>query len=265
MHIEPESPIIHKKTWGDYCLLGFKADKIASEAQPGQFIMVRTSDDLHPLLRRPISIHSVFDGKLEIYFQQVGTGTRLLAQKESGDTLDILGPLGKGFYLNDTIREKPVALIGGGRGIAPLYFLALKLRNMGAFPLTYYGGRTKKDIPLRGKFQREKFDILLTTDDGSYGDRGFITDLFRRSLEEFHPDRIFACGPEAMMQEVSRIAAEKKIPAEFSLEAIMGCGFGACWGCVRKFKSTTGEEWSKICEEGPVFPGEKIIWLDEAK
>jgi len=263
MHKEPKALIIHKTTWGDYCLLGFRAERIATEARPGQFIMVRPGDNLHPLLRRPISIHSVLDGVVEIYFQQAGIGTKLLGQKEKNEYLDVIGPLGKGFHLDDSLQGKSVALIGGGRGIAPLYFLAHKLRDLEALPRIYYGGRTINDIPLRKKFEEEEFEILLTTDDGSFGSKGQVTDLFHVSLQDFSPARIFACGPEAMMQKVSRIALEKNIAAEFSLEAIMGCGFGACWGCVRKLKNDTQEEWSKICEEGPVFPGEKIIWQEE--
>jgi dihydroorotate dehydrogenase electron transfer subunit len=265
MRKEPKAPIIHKMTWGDYSLLGFQAKSIAAEAQPGQFIMVRPSDNFHPLLRRPISIHSVSDDKVEIFFQQAGTGTRLLAQKERGDSLDIIGPLGNGFDLDNSLKQKPTALVGGGRGIAPLYFLARRLRSLGAIPRVYYGGRTRKDIPLQQKFSRDNFDIQLSTDDGSFGYNGQVTELFRSSLEDYSPARIFACGPEAMMVEVFRIAQKKNIPAEFSLEAIMGCGFGACWGCVRKLKNDTGEEWSKICEDGPVFPGEKIIWQIETE
>jgi dihydroorotate dehydrogenase electron transfer subunit len=136
---------------------------------------------------------------------------------------------------------------------------------MGAHPRIYYGGRTINDIPLREKFEEEDFETLLTTDDGSFGAKGFVTDSFRSSLQDFSPTRIFACGPEAMMREVSRIAQEKNIAAEFSLEAIMGCGFGACWGCVRKLKNDAREEWSKICEEGPVFPGDRIIWEEETE
>jgi dihydroorotate dehydrogenase electron transfer subunit len=200
---------------------------------------------------------------VEIYFQQAGIGTKLLAQKEEGAVLDILGPLGNGFHLENTLHGKPVALVGGGRGIAPLYFLAQRLRNLGALPRVYYGGKTINDIPLRKKFEDSEFDIHLTTDDGSFGSKGLITDLFHRSLQDFTPARIFACGPETMMQKISRIAQEKNIEAEFSLESIMGCGFGACWGCVRKLDNDNHDEWSKICEEGPVFPGEKIIWQED--
>jgi dihydroorotate dehydrogenase electron transfer subunit len=265
MHKEPKARITKKTTWVDYCLLRFRAEKMATEAQPGQFIMARPSDNLHPLLRRPISIHFVLDDEIEIYFQQVGIGTKLLAQKEKGDFLDILGPLGNGFHLENSLHGKSVALVGGGRGIAPLFFLAHSLRNLGALPRVFYGGRSKTDIPLRTKFEKDEFDLHLATDDGSFGFKGLITELFHSSLQDFNPARIFACGPEIMMQKISRMAQDKNIDAEFSLEAIMGCGFGACWGCVRKLDNDIHEEWTKICEEGPVFPGNKIIWQEEAE
>lgn len=263
MYKEPKALIVHKKTWGEYCLLGLQTEKIANLAQPGQFIMVRTNESLHPLLRRPISIHSAQNSTLEIYFQQAGTGTKLLSQKKVGEHLDIIGPLGKGFRLESSPERQNVALIGGGRGIAPLYFLARKLRDLGVPARIYYGGKTIEDIPLREKFVEENFEILMSTDDGSYGSKGFVTALFQTSLQKFSPSRIFACGPEAMMAKIAQIAREKDIYAEFSLEAYMGCGFGACWGCVRKIKTGTKEEWLKICEEGPVFAGEQIIWHEE--
>jgi dihydroorotate dehydrogenase electron transfer subunit len=263
MHKESKALIVHKKTWGEYCLLGLQAEKIANEAQPGQFIMVRTNEGLLPLLRRPISIHSAQYGILEIYFQQAGAGTRLLSQKKQGEYLDIIGPLGKGFRWDSIPERKKVALIGGGRGIAPLYFLALKLRDLGIPLQMYYGGKTIDDIPLRQKLEEEAFDIRVSTDDGSFGYLGLVTGLFEASLQEFSPSRIFACGPEAMMAKIAQIAREKGIHAEFSLESYMGCGFGACWGCVRKIKTGTKQEWLKVCEEGPVFSGEQIIWQEE--
>ena len=262
MHKEPQALIVHKKVWGEYCLLGFQAKKIANEAQPGQFIMIRPGNSLHPLLRRPISIHYVQNGLVEIFFQQSGIGTAILSQKEQGDFLDIIGPLGKGFRLESSLRGKNVALIGGGRGIAPLYFLAHRLRSLQASPHIFYGGKTRDDIPIEQRFATDNFEILLSTDDGSKGFKGFVTDLFRTSLQEFLPSRIFACGPESMMHKISRIAQERNIHAEFSLESIMGCGFGACWGCVRKIKSDSKEEWMKICEEGPVFGGDEILWQE---
>ncbi len=107
-------------------------------------------------------------------------------------------------------------------------------------------------------------DLTCSTDDGSFGFKGFVSDLFKAELEKFTPHHIFACGPETMMRKISGIAQEKNIPAAFSLESIMGCGFGACWGCVRRIKKDDKDEWVKICEEGPVFCGDDIIWEEES-
>lgn len=263
MHREPEALIIKKQAWDDYCLLRLKTETIASESQPGQFIMIRPSENLHPLLRRPFSIHSVQDDCVEIFFLKSGIGTTLLSQRSEGDRLDILGPLGKGFHLENALPGRKVPLVGGGRGIAPLYFLARRLRELGGSPCIFYGGKTLSDLPLKQKFEKDHYELYVSTDDGSFGFEGFITDLFQRELENLSPSCLFSCGPEAMMRKLARVAQERSIPAEFSLESIMGCGFGACWGCVRMIKTGSKEEWVKICEEGPVFTGKRIVWQDE--
>jgi dihydroorotate dehydrogenase electron transfer subunit len=263
MHKEPAALIIQKQTWNDYFLLRIKAKRIAQDSHPGQFIMVRPTQNFHPLLRRPFSIHSVLNDCLEIFFLKSGIGTALLSQMGRGDSMDILGPLGKGFNLNHELQGKKVALVGGGRGIAPLYFLAQRLLGLGAFPNIFYGGKTLSDIPLKQKFLQDNHKTFISTDDGSSGFKGFITDLFQLELDRIMPSHIYACGPEPMMKTVAQMAQKKGIPAEFSLESIMGCGFGACWGCVRRTKTEAREEWVKICEEGPVFSGPQIIWQDE--
>jgi len=263
MHNELGALIVQKQTWKDYFLFRIRGKHIAQESQPGQFIMLRPTKSLHPLLRRPFSIHSVLNDCLEIFFLKSGIGTTLLSQMYEGNSVDILGPLGKGFFLDRELQGKRVALVGGGRGIAPLYFLAQKLLDLGALPHIFYGGKTLSDLPLKQKFAQKNHKISISTDDGSIGFKGLITDLFQLELDNIMPSYIYACGPEAMMEKIARIAEKMAIPAEFSLESIMGCGFGACWGCVRRIKSDTREEWVKICEEGPVFSGHQIIWHDE--
>lgn len=263
MHKEPGALIVQKQTWNNYFLLRMRGKQIAQESQPGQFIMVRPTKTLDPLLRRPFSIHSVLDDCLEIFFLKAGIGTALLSQMDEGDSIDILGPLGKGFYLDRKLQGERVALVGGGRGIAPLYFLAQKLLGLGALPHIFYGGKTLSDIPLKQKIFQKSHKIFISTDDGSSGFKGFITDLFQLELDKIMPSHIYSCGPETMMKKIALIAQKKEIPAEFSLESIMGCGFGACWGCVRRIKTGNRVEWLKICEEGPVFSGHQIIWQDE--
>jgi len=257
--------IIEKKSWNNYFLFSLESPRIASQAQPGQFIMVRISSQPYPLLRRPFSIHSKDGKSIDIFFQVSGLGTDLLSQKKADDVLDILGPLGKGFHGGAGLKGKEVVAVGGGRGIAPLYFLAQELSSHGASVKIFYGGKSLEDIPLKEKFESEGFDLYCSTDDGSFGFKGFISEYLKAELEKFTPSRIFSCGPEEMMRKIARFAEEKGIPAEFSLESVMGCGFGICWGCVKRIRKNGEEEWVKICEEGPVFPSEEIIWTEEEK
>lgn len=262
---DPRALVVHKEKWDGYFLFTVESPKIAQEAQPGQFIMVRVSENPYPLLRRPFSIHSRHKNLIEIFFQVSGIGTALLAQKKQGETLDILGPLGKGFRLDKNFKDKILWLVGGGRGIAPLYFLSQKLQSLGAKIKVFYGGKSLADLPLREKFERNGFNLAYSTDDGSFGFKGFISHLLEGEISRLTPAAIFACGPEAMMKKIAQIVSSKKIQAQFSLESQMGCGFGACWGCVKRIKREGQEGWIKICEEGPVFVSEEIIWPEEEK
>lgn len=257
------APIIHMESWGTYHLLAARSPEIAAQAAPGQFIMVRTSSQYHPLLRRPFSLHAVSEDQVFIFFQNVGTGTRILGQVRPGMTLDILGPLGHGFDLNGNMQGLKTALVGGGRGIAPLYFLAEQLIQKKAEVRIFYGGRSHPDLVLQQRFQDAGMDLSCATDDGSQGFAGLVTDCLKSSLSSFAPDRLYACGPDAMLQAISSLSRTHAIPAELSLESIMGCGFGACWGCVRRIRRQGEESWHKICEEGPVFPAESIIWEED--
>lgn len=262
---DPQALIIKKERWKDYYLFSIESPSIASEAQPGQFVMVRINPHPFPLLRRPFSIHSKNKKKLEIFFQITGIGTRMLSQKERDDFLDMIGPLGKGFQIEADLRRKDTALVGGGRGIAPLYFLAEELSQQGASVKIFYGGKSLKDLPLKTRFKASGFDLYCSTDDGSFGFKGLVSDYLKIELEKSTPDLIFSCGPEPMMKKIAHLAQIKNIPTQFSLESYMGCGFGICWGCVKRIRKNNNEEWVKICEEGPVFNGEEIIWQEDGK
>lgn len=257
---EPTARIANVERWGDYHLFSIETREMADRARPGQFLMIRISSQLDPLLRRPISIHARENDLVEIFFQVAGRGTEILAEKKIGDTLDIIGPLGKGFSIDERLKGRRVLCVGGGRGIAPLYFLAKELRACGASPMVLYGGNTAADIPLRTRFEEAGLSILCSTEDGSFGFKGFVTGLAAHEIEAHPPAFLFACGPDAMMRAASRLAESRGIPAEFSLESHMGCGIGACWGCVKRIRRGRQEGWVKICEEGPVFPREEIVW-----
>jgi dihydroorotate dehydrogenase electron transfer subunit len=260
---DPAARIVLKQAWGDYFLFRIESPAVAGEAKPGQFLMVRVSDQVVPLLRRPFSIHARESNSLEIFFQIAGRGTALLAQKREGDGLDLLGPLGKGFGWSASVKGEIFFLVGGGRGIAPMFFLAQELRTAGVRVKVLYGGKSLPDLPLKQKFEKSGLDIACSTDDGTSGFHGFVTGLLRREISEHRPAALFVCGPEPMMEKTADIAAREKIPAQFSLESMMGCGFGACWGCVKRIRAGDNGTWKKICEDGPVFSGDEIIWEKE--
>ena len=256
--------ITGKKSWGnDYFLLSLEAPEIARESKPGQFLMVRITSHPYPLLRRPFSIHARDKQNIEIFFQNAGVGTSMLSQKQRGDTIEILGPLGNGFPIEKKYEQATVSLIGGGRGAAPLYFLACELMKINVKITVFYGGKSLNDLPIASKFKKENIKTLCSTEDGSSGFKGLITDLFETELKTNVPSLIFACGPEGMLKTLAKISKTHQIPAELSLESIMGCGFGACWGCVKKIKKGKTAEWHKVCEDGPVFSAGDIVWDEQ--
>ncbi len=262
---DSQARITSNENWGDYYLLTIESAGVASLCLPGQFIMVRISAHPYPLLRRPFSIHAKDTKTIQIFFQKTGLGTELLSQKRAGEYLDILGPLGKGFTAEPILKGKEVITVGGGRGIAPLYFLARMLRSRETEVKIFYGGKSLIDLPLKDRFEKDGFEMFFSTDDGSFGFKGFISDYLEAELDKLNPDYLYACGPEEMMKKIAFLSRARNIPAEFSLESIMGCGFGACWGCVRRIKKDREEGWLKICEEGPVFSAEEIIWTVDDK
>ena len=260
MTINRKARLRDVRAWDDYFHLTIDSPDVGREARPGQFVMVKVADGPFPLLRRPLSIHDAGAGGIELFFKVAGLGTEILSRKKPGDALNLIGPLGKGFTVADGMKGKRAFLVGGGRGIAPIYFLARELGRRGVQTVVFYGGRRLADLPLRDKFEKTGMEPLCSTDDGSFGFGGLVTVLVGRELERLKPDLIYACGPDAMMKALASLAAKHRVPAEFSLESMMGCGIGACWGCVHRIKNESGDGWTKICEEGPVFPGERILW-----
>lgn len=262
MAIDRSARVLNALSWGDYHLLAVETASVRMNARPGQFVMVKVAPAPFPLLRRPLSLHDAGPAGIELFFKVTGLGMDILARKRPGDTLDILGPLGKGFSVSGELRGKRTCLVGGGRGIAPLFFLGRELKALGALVTVLYGGRTILDVPLRGKFETAGLPLLCATDDGSCGFKGLVTESLQRFLEREPADFLFACGPDPMMKAVAEKAQLLGIACEFSLESMMGCGIGACWGCVHRIRNEAGDGWVKICEEGPVFRGERIVWTD---
>ena len=260
MTIDRSARLRDVRGWGDHFNLTIDAPDVGREARPGQFVMVKVAEGAVPLLRRPLGIHDANPDGIELFFKVAGLGTAILSRKKPGDALDLLGPLGRGFSVPGPPGGGTAFLVGGGRGIAPLHFLARELLAAGVRIRVFYGGRTAADLPLRDKLAGAGAEVLCSTDDGSLGFAGLVTALVEREMGGPRPDRIYACGPDPMMKALAALAAGWGVPAEFSLESIMGCGIGACWGCVHRIKDERGGGWTKICEEGPVFPGERILW-----
>jgi dihydroorotate dehydrogenase electron transfer subunit len=260
MPIERNARLREVQSWGDHFRFALDAPAIGRDARPGQFVMVKVTEGTVPLLRRPLGIHDADANGFELFFRVAGQGTEILSRKRPGERLDIIGPLGRGFTVDSAAKGRTAYLVGGGRGIAPLYFLARALTAAGAKPVIFYGGRSLADIPLRDRLEKAGFEVQGSTDDGSFGFAGFVTALVEKELGRVKPAIVYACGPDPMMKALAAITAKHGLPAEFSLESIMGCGIGACWGCVHRIRNEGGDGWVKICEEGPVFPGERILW-----
>lgn len=211
---------------------------------PGQFINFKI-EGLY--LRRPISVCDCGDGKITVIYKVVGTGTEIMSKALKGDTFDILVGLGNGFDIKKS-GEKPV-LIGGGVGIPPLYRLCKELVAAGKKVSVILGFNTKSEIFYEKEFSELGADVTVTTADGSYGVKGFVT----AALEDTDYDYFYTCGPEPMFRAIESIA---QTSGQYSFEERMGCGFGACMGCSCKTKYGS----KRICKDGPVLVREEIIW-----
>lgn len=235
-----------------------KSDKMANQAKPGQFLEIRVTDSIEPFLRRPISIHNVKkeEGIIEFIFQVKGKGTELLAERKEGELIDIIGPLGQGTFNIDGYEK--IAIIGGGIGIFPLYELAKKAKKDGKNVNMYLGFRNKDFVILENEYKNVSNNFTLSTDDGSYGKNGFAINFLKDDISKNPVDCIYACGPLPMLKAVQALAKEKNIPCQLSLEERMGCGMGACIGCVVKYKTETEDTFKRVCREGPVFDANTV-------
>lgn len=209
---------------------------------PGQFINIKLDGKF---LRRPISVCDCDENTITIIYKVVGSGTEYMAQLESGEVLDVLTGLGNGYDISKS--AKPL-LIGGGVGVPPMYMLAKKLIESGQKPTVILGFNTKEEIFFEEEFKALGCDVRVTTVDGSYGIKGFVTDAFPDNYDYF-----YTCGPMPMFKAIENTA---QTSGQYSFEERMGCGFGACMGCSCKTKYGN----KRICKDGPVLEREEIIW-----
>lgn len=254
-----------------YVMMELVVPRTLKDVRPGQFLHVRIEDSSDPLLRRPLSIHDVTENPkkqkviLRLLYDVVGKGTELLSQKKPFSVLDGLGPLGNGFDVVRLAAFKKIYIVAGGMGVAPLFFLAKRLceasgaKGEGRKIVVLIGAKTKNHIICEKDFKNLGCDVEIATDDGSKGFKGKVTELLKDVLLKLKDPResvICSCGPKPMQVAVSEVARHHKIPAYVSMEEFMGCGLGACLGCV--IRTTSG--YKRICHDGPVFEANEIIW-----
>ena len=234
-------------------VIRFLAPELAASIKAGQFINIKVADGFEPLLRRPFSVYRASDGHVEVIFNVVGRGTSILSRKAAGDFIDVLGPLGMPYSLDDPSFTTGI-LVGGGLGVAPLPIATAGLKAAGKRVMTFLGGRSA------GQVVREHLiDPLIATDDGSLGFRGTVVDLLGAELpkRKVAAPKIFACGPTPMLRAVAAFARAGGIPCEVSLEGPMACGIGICQGCPVELTGTE-VKYALMCKDGPVFDIETI-------
>ena len=236
-----------------YVLIRLTDAKPLPDMMPGQFVEVRVDGAPSTFLRRPISINYVDRAKNQLWLlvATVGEGTKTLAALQTGAVLNCVLPLGNGF--TSASSGQKVLLVGGGVGVAPLLYLGAVLKKRGQQPTFLLGARTSRDLLMLDEF-RKYGRVLVTTEDGSEGERGFVTQHSVLQQERF--DLIQCCGPTPMMKAVARYAREQDVRCEVSLENLMACGLGACLCCVEK----TTEGNLCVCKDGPVFDIKKLLW-----
>lgn len=237
-----------------HVLVRLTDDKPLPQMQPGQFVEVRVEGSPQTFLRRPISIHNVDEEHNELWLlvAMIGEGTRQIGRLQRGDRLNCLLPLGNSFTMPQS-KDDRILLVGGGVGVAPLLYFGRKIKAAGAEPTFLLGARSRQDLLELDEYRRIG-RVFITTEDGSEGEKGFVTNHSILSTETF--TQISTCGPKPMMMAVARYAKKHDIACEASLENMMACGLGACLCCVEK----TVEGNLCVCKEGPVFNINRLLW-----
>jgi len=245
---------IQRRQSGNKTLLGFHLIWLScpqmEKAKPGQFVMVRCGDEC--VLPRPFSIHRANDGKIALWIAVWvdGKGTQWLSQRQVGDTIELVGPLGNGYEIQPASHK--LLLLAGGVGIAPLYFLAQEAIKKSCSVTLIHGA--SREINLYPEEMPSGIKLVTITEDGSKGKKGLVINL----LPDFigGADQVFACGPVGMYRTMAKMPELKNKPVQVSLEVVMGCGMGVCYGCTIK----TRKGLKQVCKDGPVFDLKDIIW-----
>jgi dihydroorotate dehydrogenase electron transfer subunit len=262
--------LLNRKVSDQYYEMELNCPELTDDVRPGQFLMLKVKPGYEPYLRRPFSFYGIGSFKdqrsFKILYKVIGSGTRLLAEMNHGERVDIIAPLGNGFSFSSDNHE--AVMVAGGIGLPPLLYLAEhmgKNRKGGAKTVFLYGGKSKSDMIDIERIRDASSEVRLCTEDGSMGSKMLVTELLDLHLQrrdDWSSIRIFSCGPKAMLRVVSSIAQKCDIPCQVSLESYMACGFGVCLGCVVKVMQEGGMDitYERVCKEGPVFESKRIIW-----
>ena len=264
--IRARCEVLSARRAGVYHSLTLVAPEIAESARPGQFVEIGVPEGRQMLLRRPFSIHQAsrrggWAGTIEIVFDVAGPGTAWLSEARAHDFLDVIGPLGRPFAIPREAQTSCL-LVGGGYGAAPLYFLAEELRTRRNIVSLVIGARSHDRVfkPIEGK--RLGDSMWVTTEDGSMGDPGRVTDVLPDALRRTGARVVYACGPNAMLRAVAELCVPERVACQVAVEEMMACGLGVCWTCAVPVIAADGNGWWNVraCVEGPVFNGARVWW-----
>ncbi len=239
--------------------MALRSHRIVKGARPGQFAHIRVGSGYEPLLRRPISIHSIDDKEtFSILYEVVGAGTSIMAGKKAGQTIDVIGPSGRGFDYYE--GKKRLILIGGGIGVAPLLFAAQEGLRRKMEVILLIGARNRDRLLCVADFKTIGCAVESITEEGDTGREGYVTDLLEEAIVNrgSGPASVMACGPRPMMRRAAVTAGLYEVPCQVSLEESMACGIGMCLGCAVK----TVDGFKRVCADGPVFKAGEIAWDD---
>lgn len=241
-------------------LMSVEASDICSSALPGQFVHVRLTDEIDPLLRRPFCIYRIHRGEgiIDLLYRVAGRGTALMTRKKPGEMVNILGPLGTGFTISGDFSR--AVIVAGGMGIAPMVFLIEELLRQGISVTLFWGARTASEIFMSARdFPAGDLTVHTVSEDGNGDQRGYVTDIFTPYVDRLSgkgSERVYTCGPVPMLKKVQEIMRGSSVPVEASLEERMACGIGVCAGC----SVTTAEGKKLVCKDGPVMNLMEIVY-----
>ena len=240
--------------------LVLESSEIASVSSPGQFVYIRVTNGLYPLLRRPLSIHRVDSkkGEIKLLYRVVGRGTECLQYLKEGDVVDLLGPLGTGFCFKKSFSH--AIIVAGGMGSAPVFFLIDKLLELEKDVTFFWGVKNKSEVFALNDLRNLGVNVKIITEDGSMGEKGLVTDILKPFLAKYRENRSvegFACGPVGMLKQIQKMTEVTVFDWQVSLEERMACGIGVCMGCGVKMKKGG---YKMVCSDGPVFNLREILF-----